>query len=97
MPSHFEGLSNSVLEAMACGIPVIATQVTGNKELVTDGLNGLLVEPRNTAQLTEAISYLIKNPDKSSELSRRAHELVKEHYDLYTVAEKYITLYQDLA
>ena len=97
MPSHFEGLSNSVLEAMACGIPVIATQVTGNKELVTDGINGLLVETRNTAQLTEAISHLIKNPDKGSELGRRAHELVKEHYDLDTVAEKYITLYQDLA
>ena len=96
MPSHFEGLSNSVLEAMACGMPVIATRVTGNKELVTDGINGLLVEPRNTAQLTEALSYLIKNPDKGSELGRRAHELVKEHYDLYTVAGKYINLYQDL-
>jgi glycosyltransferase involved in cell wall biosynthesis len=96
MPSYFEGLSNSVLEAMACGIPVIATRVTGNKELVTDGINGLLVEPRNTAQLTEALSYLIKNPDKGSELCRRAHELVKEHYDLYTVADKYINLYQDL-
>jgi len=96
MPSHFEGLSNSVLEAMACGIPVIATRVTGNKELITDGINGLLVEPRNSAQLTEALLHLIKNPDKGSELGRRAHELVKEHYDLYNVAEKYLTLYQDL-
>ena len=96
MPSHFEGLSNSVLEAMACGIPVIATRVTGNKELVTDGINGLLVEPYNAAQLTEALSYLIKNPDKGSELGRHAQELVKEHYNLYRIAEKYLTLYQDL-
>ncbi len=97
MPSYFEGLSNSVLEAMACGIPVIATRVTGNKELITDGITGLLVEPHNKAQLTEAISYLIKNPDEGSELGRKAQELVKEHFDLYLVAERYITLYQDLA
>ena len=97
MPSHFEGLSNSVLEAMACGIPVIATRVTGNTELVTDNVNGLLVEPRNTAHLTEALSYLIKNPDKCSELGRCAHESVKERYDLSMVAEKYINLYKDLA
>jgi glycosyltransferase involved in cell wall biosynthesis len=97
MPSHFEGLSNSVLEAMACGIPVIVTRVTGNKELVKDGFNGLLVEPRNTEQLTEVLAYLIKNPDKGAALGRHARESVEANYDLSVIAERYITLYQNLA
>ncbi len=82
---------------MACGIPVIVTRVTGNKELVKDGINGLLIEPHNTEQLTEALAYLIKNPDKGTALGRRASESVKERYDLSTVTEKYITLYQNMA
>ncbi len=96
MPSFFEGLSNSILEAMACGIPVIATRVSGNRDLVTDGLNGLLVEPGNPAELKQALLYLIKNPDKGRELSTNAQKFVKKHYDLCRIVEKYISLYQEL-
>jgi glycosyltransferase involved in cell wall biosynthesis len=96
MPSRFEGLSNAILEAMACGLPVVATRVAGNIDLIEDGVTGLLVEPNNAAQLAAALSYLIKNPERAREIGCRAHALIKERYNLDHIAEKYIALYKSL-
>ena len=64
--SHQEGLSNSVLETMSQGVALVATNVGGNPELVVDGVNGLLVEPQNPRQLSEAILTLALNPNTTS-------------------------------
>jgi L-malate glycosyltransferase len=63
LPCHTgEGLSNSILESMAAGLPVVATTVGGNPELVDDGTTGLLVPPRDAGSLAAAISVLLDNP-----------------------------------
>src|SRR5262249_15869417 len=54
-----EGLSNTLLESMAAGVPVVATRVGGNAEIVSEGITGLLVPPRNPAALSEAICRLL--------------------------------------
>lgn len=96
MPSQFEGISNSILEAMACGLPVIANRVAGNTELIEDGITGLLIKLSDEDDLVRAFSYLLANPGKASELGQRAQEMVQKNYDLKKMVDKYIQLYAQL-
>jgi glycosyltransferase involved in cell wall biosynthesis len=96
MPSRFEGLSNSLLEAMACGLPVIATNVRGNAELIEDGVDGLLVENDNVDSLVEALSLLLSVPGKGREFGQRGRKKVENIYDMGKIAERYIQLYRNL-
>jgi glycosyltransferase involved in cell wall biosynthesis len=96
MPSHFEGLSNSILEAMACGVPVIATRVTGNVDLIEDGVTGLLVSPGDVQELAGALLTILANPEKGKDLARRALEMVQHNYNLNTMVERYSNLYKSL-
>jgi glycosyltransferase involved in cell wall biosynthesis len=59
LPSHSEGMPQAILEAMDCGLPVVATRVGGVPEAVIDGQTGLLVESRNVEQLCSAIERMI--------------------------------------
>jgi glycosyltransferase involved in cell wall biosynthesis len=96
MPSRFEGLSNALLEAMACELPVIATDVTGNNELITHGDNGLLVAHGDEAALAAAMQAVLENPRMGRELASRAHDYVRQHHSLDTVIARYETLYASL-
>ncbi|MGR9117665.1 MAG: glycosyltransferase, partial [Gammaproteobacteria bacterium] len=63
LPSQAEGISNTILEAMASGLPVVATDVGGNSELVVQGETGFLVEQQNPSQLAEClVEYVIDKP-----------------------------------
>ena len=96
MPSEFEGLSNSVLEAMACALPVIATRVEGNAELIEDRVTGLLVAYGDEEQMKKALTFLLTNPEEARDIGFRAQKKVQKNHDLDKVAEEYIRLYKNL-
>ena len=92
LPSRWEGLSRALMEAMAAGIPVITTHVDGIKDLVTDGVNGLLIPAEDSEKLENSILQLIENPEMMKRLAAAAQTHVlhvhstdamcKKHYDL---------------
>lgn len=77
-----EGISNALKEAMACGLPVIATYHSGNQELVEHGISGYLVHERNIDELAEKIEYLIQHSEKWSEMGKRGRKKVVHEYDM---------------
>jgi len=82
LPSLSEGLSNTLLESMAAGVPVVATRVGGNPEVVQDGATGWLVAPKDPHDLARAILSILQSPDIAQSFSRRARARVEEHFSL---------------
>ncbi|MFH1759245.1 MAG: glycosyltransferase family 4 protein [Patescibacteria group bacterium] len=93
IPSVKEGLPYVLLEAMAHGLPIIATTVGGIPEIIQDKQNGLLVPPKNSQALAAAIESLIKNPDLAQKLGQQAKEDVQQ-YSLEKMLEQIDVLYQ---
>lgn len=89
LPSYYEGLPNSVLEAMMSGIPVIATKVGGLPDLIEDGVTGYLVEPKNSQQLAEKLTDLISSSDKRKQFSLAGHRYVSENHSLSNAVKKF--------
>jgi glycosyltransferase involved in cell wall biosynthesis len=84
-PSHFEGLPNAVIEAMAAGLPVVATRVGGVPDLIRPGENGFLVDVGDVAGMTKRIDELLAEPDRAREIGRRGRETVLEQCDIERV------------
>ncbi|MCM8795291.1 MAG: glycosyltransferase, partial [Candidatus Omnitrophica bacterium] len=96
LPSLHEGLPNALLEAMSCGLAVVASRVNGVKEIVVDGFNGLLVEPKDIKGLIEKISILAKDKDLRLYLGQNARKTILKSYSIDIVAERHICLYEKL-
>ena len=96
LPSLQEGMPNSLLEAMACGMSVVATKIGGVEDIVKDGYNGLLVKPGDAQDLAKGILKLIKDSDMRKRLSDNAHKTILEHYSLESVVPKYLKLYKEV-
>ena len=75
--SSYEGLSHLLIEALALGVPIIATRVGGNPEVITDGDNGLLVPAGDTAALANALARLLGDDTLRARLSARAKEAAR--------------------
>ena len=71
------------MEAMACQLPVVATNITGIPELVMHKQTGLLVPPANSEELADAISFMQANPEAAEEMGRRGVLFVREEFDLH--------------
>jgi len=97
MPSKFEGMSNAVLEAMACGVPVIATDVPGNRELIVPNKTGLLVPYGDAAALSRAIISVLDNSELAGLLSENARNQVVRQYLSADTMELHKQLYAGLA
>jgi glycosyltransferase involved in cell wall biosynthesis len=94
-PSLREGLPLSVLEAMACGTPVVGSDVPGIKDLVVNGENGLLVPARNPKMLAEALLTLLNEVELRKEMGRKARRLVVAEYSWDSVISKIEKVYYE--
>jgi glycosyltransferase involved in cell wall biosynthesis len=82
LPSRTEALPNSVMEAMAAGLPIVACRIGGIPELVEDGVTGLLVPPDDPDALGEAMAQLVANPARASALGAAARAAVAERFSM---------------
>ena len=96
MPSFHEGISNSVLEAMACALPVIATDVIGNTDLVHHRHNGLLVPPGDAPALAAALDELLNSPDTARDMGCQGRSIAQTKYRFDAMVECYCALYARL-
>jgi len=95
LPSWAEGLPNSVLEAMAAGLPVVATRVGGIPEVIEDGVSGLLVAPRDSHALAIAILQVLKNERLAKQLGRSAKERVYTQFNFERLLSELDNLYME--
>jgi glycosyltransferase involved in cell wall biosynthesis len=94
--SDFEGTPLSVMEYMAAGKPVVATNVGGLPELVDSGVSGLLVEPRDVQGLAAAIGTLLRDPSQARSMGAHAQARQRRDFDLETTTRRLEALYEDL-
>ena len=92
LPSLTEGISNTILEAMACGLPVIATDVGGNPELVDAGRTGVLVPPSNPSALADAMLQMLDEPT-ASRMGKAGRVRIEQHFSLDAMVASYSKLY----
>jgi glycosyltransferase involved in cell wall biosynthesis len=95
LTSQIEGCSNSLIEAMASGKPVVATDVDGNREIINHGENGLLVPFGNPTAVAEAILALLSDPEAAGAMGQRAKETVGRKFGLEEMVRQYESLYEE--
>jgi glycosyltransferase involved in cell wall biosynthesis len=93
-PSYSEGMPIAVIEAMACGLPIIATRVGGLPDLVKDGINGVLVDPGCPDQLVSALKYLSSNPEILFAMQLKSYQSAFENFDIENVVPKLVSIYR---
>lgn len=93
-PSHFEGQSSAVIEAMAARLPVVATKVGGNPELVQDGETGLLTPPRDPAALADALLAVLRDPALGRKLGEAGRRRVETEFSLPALSRRLAELYR---
>jgi glycosyltransferase involved in cell wall biosynthesis len=96
LPSLSEGLSNVLLEAMACGLPIVATRIGGNIDLIKDGVNGILVDPERPDQLSNALRKILRDNDLARCMGIEARKTVEEQFSMDSVVKRYVELYKEL-
>jgi glycosyltransferase involved in cell wall biosynthesis len=98
LASRSEGLPLSILEAMAAGLPVVASDVGGVAEAVADGETGLLVPPADPKALADALGRLLADPELRQRLGRRGWERANERFDIVACRRAHVDVYrQELA
>lgn len=95
LPSRAEGISNTILEAMACGLPVVATRVGGNPELVQPGQTGLLVPAGDAPALAHALRDALVSEETRRAMGREGRRRVEQRFSLTVMVARYRRLYED--
>jgi len=91
-----EGMPNALLEAMAAGLPVVASRVGGIPEAVEDGVEGLLVSPGNPAELADAVIRIMSSTIVHARMSQAARRRIDDQFRVDLVARRYEALYERL-
>jgi glycosyltransferase involved in cell wall biosynthesis len=97
LPSRWEGMPNALLEAMACGLPCVATRVSGSEDIIQHGVNGLLVGPEDYQGMAQALLTLLHDRLLAQRYGQAARETVERHYSFEQVMDRYVELYQRIA
>jgi glycosyltransferase involved in cell wall biosynthesis len=95
--SRGEGLTGSVVEAMAMAKPVVSTAVAGNPEFVKNRDTGMLVEPGDAQAMADAMLFLLDNPDEAAAMGRRAFEFAKDKVDNRKRSQRFVDLYRSIS
>ncbi len=96
LPSREEGMSIALLEAMALGVPVVASAIPGNRKLVDDGAHGRLARPDDPTDLARAVVAQWSNPEAAARMGREARRRVAESYSIAAVARSHLDLFRRL-
>ena len=96
LPSLSEGISNALLEAMAHGVPAIATDIPGNRDVIEDGRTGILVPPGDAPALSAALLRLARDGKLRETLGRAGRRLVEDRFDIRKVAGMYAEMYREI-
>lgn len=96
LSSTTEGLSLTLLEAMAAGLPVVATDVGGNSEVVVEGETGNLIGPGDSAAMADTLAKLIGNEDRVRSMGERGRERVNEKFSLKAMVRRYESVYEEI-
>jgi len=96
LPSLGEGISNTILEAMSCGLPVIATNVGGNPELVSEGSTGMLVPAANPEKMSHALEVYVENTDKIIRHGQAGRKKVEQEFSMDNMVKNYTNVYDEL-
>ncbi|MCX5717491.1 MAG: glycosyltransferase family 4 protein [Nitrospirae bacterium] len=97
LPSFSEGMPNSLLEAMACGLPVIASKIGGVVDVVEDGKSGILFEPGDVSGLASAMIKLLNDNELRLKLGAEARKRIVDSFSIDRIADEYIRLYERLS
>jgi len=97
LPTLMEGMSNTLLEALAVGLPVVATRVGGNPEVVAEGVCGYLFPPQDVPGLVSQLRTLLRDPQLRADFGRAARERALRHFSLEGMLRRYRDLYIGLA
>jgi len=95
-PTLYENLPIRILEAMACAKPVVATNVCAIPEAIVSQQDGVLVPPKSSGALSDAISNLLSDPERGKQIGRRARETVVERFDWVRNAQKIVSVYEQV-
>lgn len=96
LPSRWEGMPNVVLEAMAAGKPIVASEVEGTAELVSSGINGWLVAPEQPQLLAEAIGGLLSDPEAVHRMGRESQSIYRERFTIDHFVESHVGLFREI-
>ncbi len=94
LPSAGEGMPNSLIEAMSCGLACVSTNIGGVRELIVHDTNGLLFKPGNTAALVECLKSLLSGETLATRLCSSARETILKSYTIGQVTVRYMELYR---
>ena len=95
LPSYNEGMPMGVLEAMASGVPVVATTVGGIPEQIEDGKTGFLVRPGDCEALADRITTIFNSRERAAAMGMEARQRAREYFDLGVVSRKVAALYRE--
>jgi len=96
LPSHYEGLPTTLLEAMACGQPVVATAVSGNLDVIESGKNGILVPIKSLDKMAEAVSSLLDNEGRMVELGLAARRTIEQRFTWDAISDRILQCYESV-